>query len=203
MARCNQPNRRDALRTIAAGAIGTAAASSWVDSLSALAQTHAHTRTAGAAIQPADWKPRVLSPRQNATVVTLTDLIIPQTETPGAKAVGVNRFIDGVLHEASLTDRDRFVRGLAWVDERSRSLFGTEFVEADAAQQTILLTRMADEDTRAEEDQAGAEFFRAIKSMTISGYYTTEVGLRQELGDDGRLAMAEFSGCDHPEHFDG
>jgi hypothetical protein len=174
-----------------------------VDSLSALAQTHARTRAVGGALQPADWKPRVLSPRQNATVVTLTDLIIPQTETPGAKAVGVDRFIDGVLHEASLTDRDKFVRGLAWVDERSRSLFGTEFVEADAAQQTILLTRMADEDTRAEEDQAGAEFFRAIKSMTISGYYTTEVGLRQELGDDGRLAMAEFSGCDHPEHFDG
>jgi len=203
VARCNQPNRRDALRTIAAGAIGTAAANSWVDSLSALAQTHAHTRAAGGASQPADWKPRVLSPRQNATVVTLTDLIIPQTETPGAKAVGVNRFIDGVLHEAKGTDRDRFLRGLAWMDERSRSLFGTEFVAADAAQQTILLTRMADEDTRAEEDRAGVEFFRAIKSMTISGYYTTEVGLRQELGDDGRLAMAEFSGCDHPEHFDG
>ena len=36
--------------------------------------------------------------------------------------------------------------------------------------------------------------------MTISGYYTTEVGPKQELGDDGVLALAEFRGCDHPEH---
>jgi hypothetical protein len=201
--RFDQPNRRDALRTLAAGAIGAAATTTWVDSLSALAQTHAHTRAAGAVIQAADWKPRVLSPRQNATVETLTELIIPQTETPGAKAVGVNRFIDGVLHEANLADRDRFLRGLAWLDERSTILFGNEFGAAEAAQQTTLLTRLADEDNRTEEDRPGVEFFRAIKSMTISGYYTTEAGLRQELGDDGRLAMAEFAGCDHPEHFGG
>lgn len=200
MARCEHPNRRDALRILAVGAIGTATASSWVDSLSALAHSHAQTRAAGTFIQSADWKPQVLSSRQNETVVMLTELIIPQTETPGAKAVGVNRFIDGVLNAANLADREKFLRGLTWMDERSRASFGKDFVDADAEQQTTLLTRLADEDNTAEEDQAGIEFFRAIKSMTISGYYTTEVGLRQELGDDGRLAMTEFAGCDHPEH---
>jgi hypothetical protein len=43
-------------------------------------------------------------------------------------------------------------------------------------------------------------FFRAIKSMTITGYYTTEIGLRQELGDDGRMMLGAFEGCTHPEH---
>lgn len=185
---------------LAAGAIGTATAGSWVDSLGALAHRHARTRAAGTFIQPADWKPQVLSSRQNETVVMLTELIIPRTETPGAKAVGVNRFIDGVLNAASLADRAKFLRGLTWMDERSRASFGKDFVDADAEQQTTLLTRVADEDNTAEEDRAGVEFFRAIKSMTISGYYTTEVGLRQELGDDGHLAMTEFAGCDHPEH---
>ena len=200
MARSDRPNRRDALRTLAAGAIGTAAAGSWVDALSALAHTHARARTAGCGVQPAGWTPRVLSPRQHATVVTLAELIIPRTETPGAKAAGVDRFIDGVLHEANPAERDEFFRGLAWMDERSRILFGQDFVQADAAQHTALLTRLADEDNTTEEDHAGVEFFRAIKSMTVTGYYTTEVGLRQELGDDGRLAMVEFAGCDHPEH---
>jgi hypothetical protein len=37
---------------------------------------------------------RTLNPHQNATLVTMTDLIIPETDTPGAKAVRVNEFID-------------------------------------------------------------------------------------------------------------
>jgi hypothetical protein len=36
--------------------------------------------------------------------------------------------------------------------------------------------------------------------MTITGYYSTEIGLRKELGDDGQLVQAEFTGCTHPEH---
>jgi hypothetical protein len=36
--------------------------------------------------------------------------------------------------------------------------------------------------------------------MTIDGYYTTEIGLRQELGDNGQLFLPQFAGCDHPEH---
>jgi hypothetical protein len=36
--------------------------------------------------------------------------------------------------------------------------------------------------------------------MTINGYYTTQIGLRQELGDDGQLFLAQFPGCTHPEH---
>ena len=48
--------------------------------------------------------------------------------------------------------------------------------------------------------RTGTEFFQAIKVMTINGYYTSEIGLRQELGDDGQLFMLQFPGCTHPEH---
>jgi hypothetical protein len=191
-------NRRDALRTLAAGTIGAVASTTWVESLSALAQAHAHAAAPPVAAQ--GWAPRVLTARQNTTVITLTELIIPETDTPGARAAGVNRFIDGVLHEATPPDRDKFVRGLAWIDERSTALFGTAFADAGVTQQTTLLTRLADADNTDAGDRPGVEFFRAIKSMTISGYYTTEIGLRRELGDDGRLMLAEFEGCTHPEH---
>jgi hypothetical protein len=53
---------------------------------------------------------------------------------------------------------------------------------------------------QAAPDRIGAEFFLAIKAMTINGYYTSEIGLRQELGDDGVLFMPQFVGCTHPEH---
>jgi hypothetical protein len=187
------------LRTLAAGAAGVAA-TSWVDSLSALAQSHAHTPDAAVVMSAQAWKPRVLTPAQNATVIVLTELIIPETGTPGAKAVGVNRFIDRVLQRASRAERDKFLRGLAWMDGQSKAASDKTFVSSSPVEQTALLTRIADDKNTVEGDKIGVEFFRAIKSMTISGYYTTEVGLRRELGDDGQLAIEQFVGCDHPEH---
>jgi hypothetical protein len=46
----------------------------------------------------------------------------------------------------------------------------------------------------------GAEFFQAIKSLTVTGFYTSEVAMRDEIGDDGLMFFAEFTGCTHKEH---
>ena len=53
------------------------------------------------------WTPKFFSVHQNETVTALAELIIPQTETPGAKAAKVNEFIDLILthsHYWSLSD---------------------------------------------------------------------------------------------------
>ena len=196
------------MRTLAAGAVGAATAATWVDSLSALARqqapAHAPAQAAGAAIAAQDWMPRVLNARQNEAVIALTELIIPDTGpapgTPGAKAALVNRFIDNVLHSASPADRDNFIKGLAWIDARSTKLFGKEFLATTAAEQTSLLTPISAAGNPDGEERIGTDFFRAIKVMTINGYYTSEIGLHQELGDDGVLFMPQFVGCTHPEH---
>lgn len=148
----------------------------------------------------ADWTPKIFTAAQNQQVIALTEAIIPATETPGAKAALVNRFIDQVLADATETQRSAFLRGLAWIGERSQAEFGKDFATATSEQQTALLLRIDDEGPVAEGDRPGADFFRAIKGMTISGYYSTEAGLRQELGDDGRMVLATFEGCTHPEH---
>jgi hypothetical protein len=193
-------NRRAALRALASGTIGAAAAGAWVDSLSARAHQQAHAHAAQAAVPTQDWKPRVLSARQDETVTVLSELIIPQTGTPGARAARVNRFIDAVLREAPAVERDGFMRGLAWIDERSRALYKKDFAAATGDEQTALLTRLADDTNKDPADRPGVQFFRAIKSMTIDGYYTSEIGLRQELGDSGQLFLVEFPGCTHEEH---
>lgn len=193
-------DRRAALRTLATGAVGAVTSSHWVESLTALARQQAHTHAAQAAVAATGWRPRVLSEPQNQAVVALTELIIPATDTPGAKAANVNRFIDSVLEEAAPAQRERFLEGLAWMDTRSHALHGKDFLRSSAAQQTALLTRLAAEGNPQREDRVGLDFFRAIKSMTIDGYYSTEIGLRQELGDDGQLFLPQFAGCDHPEH---
>ena len=194
-------NRREMLRKMMAGGLGAAAAP-WVTSLAEAAEEHAaHLHAAAPAAPPAaDWMPKAMNAHQNDMVMELTELIIPQTDTPGAKAALVNRFVDNVLDDADPRDKKEFFRGLTWVDERSRDLFGADFLSASPEQQNALLTIMSSGKNKSLMDQIGVDFFQSIKSMTITGYYTSEIGLRQELGDDGQLFFAEFKGCTHPEH---
>ncbi|MEO7190862.1 MAG: gluconate 2-dehydrogenase subunit 3 family protein [Vicinamibacterales bacterium] len=193
-------SRRKALRTLATSA-GAAASALWVGNLTTLAQTQAmdiHLAASASLQTGGAFRPAVLTAAQFETVGVLVELIIPATDTPGAKALLVDRFVDGVLETATPADRDRFVAGLGWLDTRSSRLSNKTFAQATAAQQTDLLTRLSAEPSS--EEASGVQFFTAIKAMTITGYYTTEVGLRQELGDDGRLMLAAFEGCTHAEH---
>lgn len=195
-------DRRQALRTLAFGGIGAVAAPAWAEKLAEIARDHAdHAHaTLAAAAEAAPWAPKVFDAHQNDTVVLLSEMIIPQTDTPGAKAAKVNEFIDLVLDDASETERKQFLGGLAWMDGRSQELFGTDFASAAPEQQTALLTIVASPKNKAFEDQVGTEFFKAIKALTITGYYTSEIGMKQELGDDGQLFFLEYPGCTHPQH---
>lgn len=191
-------NRRAALRTMAAG-VGAAASALWVSELTALAEEQAlHAHLLAATPQGGTWTPTVLSPHQLETVGTLVELIIPATDTPGARATLVDRYVDGVLRSANENTRTRFLEGLGWIDTRSQALFGAAFTGGTPAQQTDVLARLAA--TPSTEADAGVQFFTAIKAMTITGYYTTEIGLRQELGDPGVLMLPSYPGCQHPEH---
>src|SRR5207249_7567370 len=88
----------------------------------------------------AAWRPRTLTPDQTELVATIAEHILPETDTPGARAVGVHRFIDAMLAEAYATqERQAFVAGLADVDRRARSVHGRRFMECPAAEQVALL----------------------------------------------------------------
>jgi hypothetical protein len=193
-------NRRQALTQLVSGAVAVASMPLWVESLCAQARAEAHTHAAQATASAAAWSPSVLTPRQDEAVIALTELIIPATDTPGAKAALVNRFVDHVLSSADARERSEFIKGLTWLDDRCRARVGHDVAGASAAELTALLTPLAAESGAPAEDAPGVAFFRAIKSMTVTGYYTTEIGLRQELGDDGRMVLGAFEGCTHPEH---
>jgi hypothetical protein len=66
--------------------------------------------------------------------------------------------------------------------------------------QTELLTKLAAPSGQAAEDAPGVPFLNAIKALTISGYYSTKIGLEQEPSDKGQLFNPTFVGCTHPEH---
>jgi hypothetical protein len=196
-------SRRTALRAAATGA-GATAAALWLDRLSLLAQDralHTHVAAAAAAQAAKPYVPKALTPAQLETVATLAELIIPTTDTPGARAALVDRFIDNVMANARSADKDRFVAGLTWLDSRSAALYGGKpFTGAMPEQQTELLTKLAAPSGHAAEDAPGAPLFTAMKALTIAGYYSTQIGLEKELGDSGQLMSAVFEGCSHPEH---
>lgn len=148
-----------------------------------------------AAQPPSGYKLQTLTPQQNDTVVAMIDQIIPATDTPGAKAARVNEFIDVILSEWATDDeRGNFLAGLEDVDRRSNSLYGKNFAEANADQQTTLLRGM-DDAVMAEpprrhhgsvppeerDDQLKGDFWRVFKGITLHGYYTSEIGFGQEL----------------------
>lgn len=51
------------------------------------------------------------------------------------------------------------------------------------------------------EDEPGVKAFTLIKSLTIFGYYTSQIGLDEELKYEGDRLNPLFPGvCSHPEH---
>ncbi len=195
--------RRQALKKIALGA-GATAVFPILEQSDTRADAPACCGGAASGVQaPADpnWKPLFLDPHQNETVIALTDLIIPETDTPGAKAARVNRTIDLFLNDEEPDAQRQFLEGLAWVDGRALSQYGKPFVDLTQEQKTSLLEPLADLENKNPEDQPGIRFFEDIKDWTLFGYYTSEIGLEQELQYGGDTYHESFPGaCTHPEH---
>jgi hypothetical protein len=155
------------------------------------AVTPSVARAVGAGYRaPAPGVPlRVLTPQQGELLATLTELIIPATDTPGARAARVDAFIDGLLADVfTAEERDHFVAGLADVDARARAAHGVTFVESTPEQQVALLTTMQGETPpaptgrrRSRSRSQPRPFFRWLKELTLVGYYTSEIGATREL----------------------
>ena len=192
-------NRRDALKRLAVSSAAAVTSPFWVEALVSAAEQHA-AHYQNAVTKAAAWVPKVLSPAQNQAVLALSEAIIPQTTTAGAAKAGVNQFIDAVIADRPPADRQKFLDGLAWVDARSGRDAGVPFAQATPAQQTALLTTLSTATDPSPDDRAGVEFFKAIKALTITGYYTSEVGMREEMEDNGNMFFLEFPGCTHEQH---
>jgi len=191
--------RRDALKAIMIGAGG-------LTTLPILGQAET-LRTASAATgapagqSEANWKPLFFDEHQNETLIALSDLIIPATDTPGAKAAFVNRYIDLKYNEESAERQAEIIQALAWFDGRSLWVHGKAFIALTKEEQTAMLEPLAGPNNSNPEDQPGVKFFAFIKELTIFGYYTSKIGLDEELQYQGDTYNTSFPGaCTHPEH---
>ena len=183
--------RRDTLKII--GAIGTTCAFPFA--ANDLYGQHQHGAAAQIPRARGPFTPKFFTAREYETVSRIADLIIPPTDTPGAAAAGAPEYVDYVV--TNNPEHQKPIReGLAWLDAQANK----RFVELTEQEQIALLTPLSDAADKGEFNAPGAHFFRMIKSMTADGYYTSQVGLVQELGYKGNTVLASFPGCNHPEH---
>lgn len=141
------------------------------------------------------WAPQTLSSGQNELVTALAEAILPATDTPGATQAGVHEFIDLLLTEWMSTEETaRFLDGLTQLDGSCRERFGIPFPELDTARQLELLRPLDEAGVAAR--RAGEDplpFFATLKEMTLVGYYTSEIGMTQELRT--QFYFTSYEGC--------
>lgn len=176
-------NRRDALRRVAVLLGGTLSAPTL-------------TGVLGGCRMPSGegWSPEVLSAAQDRAITVIAETIIPETDTPGAMATHVNRFIDTFLAESvSPGERERFLNGLEEAEARCQETYGAGIAGCAEDERHAFLETLDDQAFRDDVDLEHPPFFRVMKELTLVGYYTSQVGGSQEL----RINMVPgyYDGC--------
>jgi hypothetical protein len=206
--------RREALRYIAIASVAATfpGFSQWTFACSDHLQGAALT---SGAVQP--YKPLFFSSEHFRLVEHFAEMIIPADDTPGAKEAGVAEFIDFMVanrvpvsaHNEIRSTQDairagedaqvRFLAGLNWINTRSTSEFGRQFLDCSADQQKSFLEVLAYKTKLKPASESGREFFQMMRDYTVVGYYTSKIGL-EALGYPGlRTAWPKMPGCTHPD----
>jgi gluconate 2-dehydrogenase gamma chain len=131
----------------------------------------------------------------------LSDLMIPATDTPGAKEALVNRFLDLLMSAETAETQRAFIAALAYIDGESMRRYNSAFVYAPRERQLEFLTLIAYPHSLETWGEGQAEFpghthFQKLKTWITGAYYSSPIGLK-ELGWDGAFPHGMFSGCDH------
>jgi hypothetical protein len=131
-----------------------------------------------------------------ALVDELAEMIIPADgHSPGARAAKVAAYIDGRLAEAfDAKDRTTWRDGLTLIEQLSRQAAGKPFLQSAPAERLALLERIAQNEGKPAKPEE--HFFAELKSRVVDAYYTSEIGIRQEMEYRGNTVQAEFSGVD-------
>ena len=147
---------------------------------------------AGCDSRSADGKWRALTSEQGELVPTIAEHIIPETDTPGARAAGVHVFIDKMIAgHYPAEDRQRLLEGLEQIDAGAEHECGRAFIRCSPDEQRMMLTRIDQESFAPERREP--HWFRTIKELTVVGYYTSEIGATQELRHVG--VPGRFDAC--------
>lgn len=189
-------DRREALRTTSFVVGYSLSASAIAAALQGCRRTEPGTPSTSVAT---DWTPQFFTQEQADLVAELTDTLIPETSTPGAKSVNVHQYIDDELQNFYRPpEQYRFIQGLDNIQARAQAAYGKTFQAGTTDERMEILRRLEteikDEDERIKKEkerikiqEGGVKnddkslvdyypvpFFKMLKEMTFRGYFTSE-----------------------------
>ena len=141
---------------------------------------------------------RFFTPQQHALVDELAETIIPaDSHSGGAKAAKVADYIEQDLRE-SFDDNEKALwrEGLRLVDLMSRHYNGKSFIEAAPEDRIAVLTVLSDHEKMT--DLSEVRFFLELKRLTVRAYYTSKIGIHDELEYKGNRILQDYVGCEDP-----
>ena len=147
-----------------------------------------------------EWTPQFFSKQQFDTISSISEQIIPETETLGAKGVGVDRFIDLLLKDVySKQEQVQFLEGLIEFEQQCQRDLGKNLYDCEMSQQEIFLRKHQTEMLQLAEVSIEVEqpFFLKVKELTLWSFFTSEQGIKQNLLY--RPVPGEYKGCIIPE----
>lgn len=120
------------------------------------------------------------TPAEIAFLDEVAETILPETQTPGAKAAGVGPFMALMVTDCyEPTDQRIFRDGMKHLDDASRKATGVSFISA-SGQARLALLQSLDQEQKAYSDAKQPDdpnhYFRMMKELALLGYFTSEIG---------------------------
>lgn len=142
--------------------------------------------------------PLFFTREQFALLDHLTELIIPTDDhSPGAHDAGVAVYIDRTVAEAFLPEnKSSWQNGLKAIDNLSRQMHQCVFLKATQKQQIALLKQLAKAEDHPQSEPE--KFFTQLKQTTAMAYYSSSIGIHQDINYLGNKYLEQFVGCETP-----
>jgi len=139
--------------------------------------------------------------QQLPLLTELAEVIIPETDTPGAKKAGVGNFIITMIKDcSSLKVQNRFLYGLSDVEAYATRRYGKSFVNCDKAAKSAIVAHFEKRDSpypglmgKVSKKLLGDSFFMTLKKYTIIGFCTSMQGATQAMAYD--YVPGRYQGC--------
>jgi gluconate 2-dehydrogenase gamma chain len=168
-------NRRAVLKVVALSALAPR-----MDALTAMCAPNSAEGTAWAA---GDYELQFFSAAENHLLDQLMEMIIPaDSHSGGAHAAKVSLFADRMVSTGTESGRAEWRKGLQLFQERGEKSSLAEVLASVAA---------GEGHPQSDLDR----FFVVLKQMTVNGYYTSAIGIHQDLEYQGNTYVAQFPEC--------
>ncbi len=175
--------------------VGVQFFSSWMEA----AQTTGHSHTEASPddqLNFENYQPKFFEKPDFDALCSITELLIPTDETPGAREAHCAEFIDFVVYSSQQYAPETAQQWRAAM----ASLQAAGFHSADTAHRAMLLADIAKPESDRTSHHPAFTAYRLIKRENTFAFYTARAGIIDALDYRGNTYNLVFPACTHPEH---